>query len=243
AQSLPIPETYKSLSDLQSQHDAEIEQNIAVRKLMRGDPKRRWIALTFDDGPHPDYTPRIVEILKRYKVHATFFVVGKRAEKHPELIQLLHESGEEIGNHTYDHVNLTKLDSEAIAEELEKCGAVIQRITGKTPTLFRPPGGDYNHTVAQVAESLGYWMVLWTDDPGDYANPPKGVLAERLFSQISNGGIILLHDGIPETLDLLPRLIEYLQSKGYEIVPVGAMIPAQESPSPPSGKIEGGGGL
>ncbi|MCX7924845.1 MAG: polysaccharide deacetylase family protein, partial [Fimbriimonadales bacterium] len=127
AQSLPTPEIYKSPSELQSQHDAEIEQNITLRKLMRGDPKRRWIALTFDDGPHPDYTPRIVEILKRYKVHATFFVVGKMAEKHPELIQLLHESGEEIGNHTYDHVNLTKLDSEAIAEELKKCGAVIQR--------------------------------------------------------------------------------------------------------------------
>lgn len=228
-QSLPFPETYKTPEELQAQHEAEQMQNITSRKLIRGDTTRRWIALTFDDGPHPQYTPQIVRILKQYNVRATFFVVGKMAEQHPELIRLLQQSGQEIGNHTYDHVNLTKLDEEAIATELEKCGAVIRRITGKSPMLFRPPGGDYNHTVAQVAESLGYWLVLWTDDPGDYASPPETVLKERLFSQISNGGIILLHDGIPETVELLPLLIEHLRKEGYEIVPAGAMIKTESS--------------
>ncbi|MEN3001930.1 MAG: polysaccharide deacetylase family protein [Armatimonadota bacterium] len=211
------------------QHRAEQAQGISLRKFIRGDRTRRWIALTFDDGPHPEYTPKIVQILERYKVRATFFVVGKMAEKYPELIRLHQKAGNEIGNHTYDHVNLTRLSRDQIAAEIERCGEVIRAITGQTPYLFRPPGGDYNRTVAEVAASLGYWMVLWTDDPGDYANPPEKVLQERLFSKISNGGIILLHDGVPETIDLLPKLIERLKAEGYEIVPVGEMIRASNN--------------
>jgi peptidoglycan/xylan/chitin deacetylase (PgdA/CDA1 family) len=229
-QSLPSPEAYKSPTELEAQHADEQAHGVVLRKLFRGDTKRRWIALTFDDGPHPQYTPRIVEILRQHKVHATFFVVGKMAKQYPQLVQLLQQSGNEIGNHTYDHVNLTRLSDEEIATEIEKCGEVVRSITGKTPTLFRPPGGDYNQEVASVAERLGYWMVLWTDDPGDYASPPKSVLEERLFSQISSGGIILLHDGVPETLELLPKLIKWLQEQGYEIVPAGRMVPPPSSP-------------
>lgn len=230
-QSLPSPEAYKSPTELEAQHADEQAHGVVLRKLFRGDTKRRWIALTFDDGPHPQYTPRIVEILRQHKVHATFFVVGKMAKQYPQLVQLLQQSGNEIGNHTYDHVNLTRLSDEEIATEIETCGQVVRSITGKTPTLFRPPGGDYNQEVASVAERLGYWMVLWTDDPGDYASPPKSVLEERLFSSISNGGIILLHDGAPETLELLPKLLERLREQGYEIVPAGKMIPSTSSPS------------
>jgi len=230
AQSLITHEAYKSPADLLAQDIAEQRQNIALRKLIRGDTKRRWIALTFDDGPHPNYTPKIVAILRQHNVRATFFVVGKMAEKYPNLVRLLQASGMEIGNHTYDHVNLTKLNEGAIAAEIERCGEVIRRITGSQPTLFRPPGGDYNPTVARVAERLGYWMVLWTDDPGDYAQPPESVLRRRLFTNISNGGVILLHDGVSETVNLLPQLIENLHKEGYEIVPVGEMIPKPPTP-------------
>lgn len=230
------PERYKTPEELMQQHRAEQAQGVSLRKLIRGDTTRRWIALTFDDGPHPEYTPKIIQILERYKVRATFFVVGKMAEKYPELIRLHQKAGNEIGNHTYNHVNLTRLNRDQIAAEIEKCGEVIRAITGQTPYLFRPPGGDYNRTVAEVAASLGYWMVLWTDDPGDYADPPEKILQERLFSGISNGGIILLHDGVPETIDLLPKLIERLKAEGYEIVPVGEMIKAsnnhQRTPTP-----------
>lgn len=128
---------------------------------------------------------------------------------------------------TFHHVNLTRIPPMDVAAEIKACGEVIQSITGKAPHLFRPPGGDYDRNVAEVAESLGYSMVLWTDDPGDYANPPAHLLENRLFSRLENGGIILLHDGIAETIDLLPRLIEYLQAKGYRLVTVDEMIRAQ----------------
>lgn len=219
-----IPEHYKSPDELMVQHRSETQAGIYLHKIIRGDSARRWIALTFDDGPHPDFTPRLIQILSRYQVHATFFVVGKMAEKYPSLIRALQAAGHEIGNHTYDHFNLTQLSEAEIEYELNKGGAVMQDITGQTPILFRPPGGDYNEKVAKVAQKLGYWMVLWTDDPGDYANPPEVVLEDRLYSRIGNGGIILLHDGVQETVDLLPQLIERLQKQGYEIVPAGAMM-------------------
>lgn len=217
-------EVYKTVEELLAQHRAEQTQGITFRKFMRGDPRRRWVALTFDDGPHLQYTPRLVQLLRQYNVKATFFVVGKMAEQYPDLIRLLQKEGHEIGNHTYDHVNLTRLSAEEVAAEIERCGRVIYQITKQTPSLFRPPGGDYNQTVARVAESLGYWMVLWTDDPGDYTKLAEPILQQRLLSHISNGGIILLHDGGPETLEILPKLFEYLRARDYEVVPVGVMI-------------------
>ncbi|OYT69315.1 MAG: polysaccharide deacetylase [Armatimonadetes bacterium JP3_11] len=222
-------EVYKSLPELLAQDATEQQQKIALRKLIRGNPNRKWIALTFDDGPHPLYTPKLVAILNKYQVKATFFVVGKMAEQYPELVHLLQQSGHAIGNHTYHHVNLTRLTPEQIAVEIKACGKVIQNLTGQAPHLFRPPGGDYNQTVAEIANALGYWLILWTDDPGDYARPNEATLKQRLLDQLSNGGIILLHDGVPETIDLLPQLLDYLKREGYEIVLVDEMLPQQKS--------------
>lgn len=217
-------EVYRSVPELLAQQQAELARGLRYRKLMHGDKGRKWIALTFDDGPHPQYTPRILSILKEHHVRATFFVVGKMAEKHPDLLRQQMEDGHSIGNHTYHHVNLTRIPPTDVAAEIKACGEVIQSITGKAPHLFRPPGGDYDRNVAEVAEALGYWIVLWTDDPGDYAKPPEKELRQKLFSRLGNGGIILLHDGIAETLDLLPDLIGYLKSQGYELVTIDDML-------------------
>lgn len=218
-------EVYKSVPELLAQQQTELARGLKYRKWMHGDRTRKWIALTFDDGPHPQYTPRILSILKEHNVRATFFVVGKMAEKYPDLLRQQAEAGHSIGNHTYHHVNLTRIPPADVAAEIKACGEVIQSITGKTPHLFRPPGGDYDRNVAEVAEALGYWIVLWTDDPGDYAKPPEKELRQKLFSRLGNGGIILLHDGIAETLDLLPDLIGYLKSHGYELVTIDDMLP------------------
>lgn len=218
-------EVYKSVPELLAQQQTELARGLKYRKWMHGDRTRKWIALTFDDGPHPQYTPRILSILKEHNVRATFFVVGKMAEKYPDLLRQQAEAGHSIGNHTYHHVNLTRIPAADVAAEIKACGEVIQSITGKTPHLFRPPGGDYDRNVAEVAEALGYWIVLWTDDPGDYAKPPEKELRQKLFSRLGNGGIILLHDGIAETLDLLPDLIGYLKSHGYELVTIDDMLP------------------
>jgi peptidoglycan-N-acetylglucosamine deacetylase len=214
----------KSVLELLAQHEAEMEKGLRFHKFMRGDIGRKWIAITFDDGPHPQYTPRLLEILKKYNAKATFFLVGEMAEKSPDLVKAEFAAGHNIGNHTYHHVNLTKVTKEDVAIEIKACGEVLQGITGKTPHLFRPPGGDYNKEVAEISETEGYTMILWTDDPGDYASPGAKIIESRTLSRISNGGIVLIHDGVQQTVDVLPQILEYLKKKGYEFVTIDEMM-------------------
>jgi peptidoglycan/xylan/chitin deacetylase (PgdA/CDA1 family) len=191
---------------------------------MRGDKAKKRIAITFDDGPHPQFTPKILAVLKQHDTRATFFLVGEMAEKYPGLVRAEIAAGHNVGNHTYHHVNLTQIPEEFVATEIKACGLVLDNITGKAPHLFRPPGGDYNRLVAETAEAEGYVMVLWTDDPGDYASPGEKVIETRTLDSISNGGIILIHDGVQETVDVLPRIIEYLKAKGFQLVTIDELM-------------------
>ncbi|MEI6521736.1 MAG: polysaccharide deacetylase family protein [bacterium] len=217
-------EVYKSVLEITAQHQNELVNNIKYHKLMRGKLKPKQIALTFDDGPHPIYTQKILDILDKEKVKATFFVVGEMADKSPEMVITEMKAGHNVGNHTYHHVNLTKILEPDVATELKACGESIQRITGQAPHLFRPPGGDYDTQVAAASELLGYTIVLWTDDPGDYASPGDKVILQRTLKQASPGGIILIHDGIQQTIDILPQLIETLKKQGYQFVTIDEMM-------------------
>lgn len=219
-----LEEVYKSPGELQAQHEAEARRGIHLNKLLRGNQAKRQIALTFDDGPHPDFTPGILSALSAENVKATFFLVGEKAEQYPDLVKAEVAAGHNVGNHTYHHVNLTKIPNRLVATEIKACGDVIAGITGTAPHLFRPPGGDYDVQVAEVATQLGYTMVLWTDDPGDYASPPRGVLEGRILEHASNGGIILIHDGVKETIQLLPQMIKSLKARGFEFVTVDEML-------------------
>lgn len=210
------------------QHEAELERGVRYSKLMHGDRNRKRIAITFDDGPHPKYTPQILSILKANNVRATFFLVGEMAVKYPWLVNQELGSGMAIGNHTYHHVNLTKIPEAQVATEIKACGDVLYKITHqKDHLIFRPPGGDYNSDVAEAATALGYKMILWTDDPGDYASPGKKVIQTRLLDKVSNGGIILIHDGIQQTIDVLPGIIKQLRAKGFELVTIPEMLEAK----------------
>lgn len=223
-------EVYRSVPELVGQHQAELLKGLALGKLMHGDRTRKELAITFDDGPHPQYTPAILAILRQYNVKATFFVVGEQAEKHPDLIRDEIAGGHNVGNHTYDHVSLVKIPEDYVATEIKACGEVLRQITGKAPHLFRPPGGDYNQQVADTSEALGYRMVLWTDDPGDYASPGAELIVTRTLRTAGNGGILLLHDGIQQTLDVLPRIIAALQKKGFRFVTIDEMISESGQP-------------
>jgi len=216
-------EVYKSVLEILAQHQAELQRGLQYDKLIHGDPQKKQIALTFDDGPHPEYTPQILALLKQENIRTSFFLVGSQAEKYPELVRAQMAAGHSIGNHTYHHVSLPKIPEAYVAAEIKTCGDVLQSITGKAPDLFRPPGGDYNTQVAEAAEALGYTMVLWTDDPGDYASPGEQQILSRTLSDAGNGGIILLHDGIQQTVDVLPRIIETLKAQGYRFVTIDEM--------------------
>lgn len=217
-------EVYRGARELLAQDLDELDKGLKYRKIIRGSTKQKQIALTFDDGPHPTFTPRILAILRKYNVKATFFVVGTQVEKYPDLVRAEVNEGHSVGNHTYHHVSLPKIPQEYIADEIKACGDVIRVATGKAPRLFRPPGGEYNLETAEAASVLGYTMVLWTDDPGDYASPGASVILSRTLKKAGNGGIILIHDGIEQTITILPQLIETLQKQGYRFVTVDEMI-------------------
>lgn len=217
-------EDYKSPEELTAQHQRELRKGHIYRKLMAGDPKVRAVALTFDDGPHPAYTPTILAILKKYNIKATFFVVGKMASQYPNLVKQEWAAGNVIGNHTYDHVNLTKIPLNQIDVEWKKGNAIIKKITGANPMFCRPPGGDYDADVITYATMEGLTTVLWTDDPGDYARPGDKKIEDRVLARIGNGGIILIHDGVQQTIDVLPQIIEHLQKRGFKFQTVAEMV-------------------
>jgi polysaccharide deacetylase family sporulation protein PdaB len=217
-------EVDKSALEILAQDQAELDRGIKYHKFIHGKTTKKQIAITFDDGPHPNYTPKLLDILKQYDVKATFFLVGEKAEQAPDLVKAEIAAGHNVGNHTYHHVNLTKIPQEDAVTEIKACGDVLAKITGKPPHLFRPPGGDYNKHVAEDMEALGYMMVLWTDDPGDYASPGDKVITTRLLDRVSNGGIVLIHDGVQQTVDVLPQILKYLKGKGYELVTIDEMM-------------------
>lgn len=217
-------EVYKSVLVLMAQRQDELAKNLKYHILLQGNPRKKLIALTFDDGPHPQSTPRLLEILAQEKVKATFFVIGEMAEQYPDLVRAELAAGHAVGNHTYHHVNLTKILEGDVATEIDACTEALNRITGVTPHLFRPPGGDYDTGVAEASEALAYTMVLWTDDPGDYASPGAQVIQQRIIRKAGNGGIILIHDGVDQTIQILPQMIKELKVKGYTFVTVDELM-------------------
>jgi len=182
------------------------------------------IALTFDDGPVPRGTPKILEVLKKEGVKATFFVVGKMVEKYPFLLKEIWEEGHDIGNHTYNHPDLTKLSKKDILEELDKTRILIKKIAGKDTYIFRPPGGRYDNKVIVTTTLAGYKMILWTDYPGDYGCPSSESIYQRAVSKVEDEGIILLHNGLDTTLEALPRIISELKKRKYRFVTISELM-------------------
>jgi len=197
--------------------------------LQRGDTTRKEIALTFDDGPHPGYTDQLLNVLHECHVPATFFVVGEMAERYPELVRAEIAAGNTVGNHTYHHISLIKVNAVDDAAEIAACGDVLQQITGKRPYLFRPPGGQSDLFSLDAAGAQGYTTVLWTDDPGDYASPGIDAIVQRTLHCARPGGILLLHDGIGQTIEALPTIVDALRARGFTFVTVDQMLREQKS--------------
>ena len=196
-------------------------------KVLRGNTHRPQIALTFDDGPHPVYTLQLLDILRRTHTPATFFLVGEQVEKNPSLVQLEVAEGHEVADHTYDHVNLTVIPPELVAYEVQRCDEALEKATGAHVRFFRPPGGEYNGEVVREVSKHGFITTLWTNDPGDFSRPPALVIQKRTLAHLENGGIILLHDGIPETLQALPAIITEARRRGFQFVTISRLAHAQ----------------
>ena len=186
------------------------------------------IALTFDDGPHPVYTPQILDTLKEYGVHATFFLIGENAERNPELVRRILREGHEIGNHTYLHKNLKEHTSGGIYEEIALAEEVILRIADQRTKLLRPPGGLYDKLVCETAHRLDYDIILWTVDTLDWKHPTPEEIIAKVESAVQCGDIILCHDfigGAPSpTPEAIKKIIPDLLGQGYEFVSVSELI-------------------
>ena len=197
------------------------------------------LALTFDDGPDPEWTPKILDILKAKGAHATFFIIGQNAESHPEIVQRILAEGHDIGSHSYTHPNMADLSPSVTALELNATQRLFQAITGRSLRLFRPPYlGDAEPTTAdelvpiQLAQAMGYLTVGLHIDPDDWQRPPADVIVSRTLEQLADpspevhGQIVLLHDAggdRTETVRALPGLIDAVRAKGYELVPVSTL--------------------
>jgi len=201
----------------------------------QGWAKPHEVSITFDDGPDPIWTPKVLDILRRYGVKACFFLVGKNAEENPSLVKRILAEGHEIGNHTYNHPDLGTITPLRLTLELNMTQRVIESITGRSTTLFRPPyNADSNPTkISELAplkiaqEELGYTIVLERIDPQDWARPGADVILQRIKEQRGDGNIVLLHDAGGErsqTVAALPKIIEYLRERGDQIVPISELI-------------------
>jgi peptidoglycan/xylan/chitin deacetylase (PgdA/CDA1 family) len=191
--------------------------------------RQKVVALTFDDGPHPTFTPEILAVLDKYHVKATFFMIGERMQQYPQIVKQVLTRGHTIGNHTYTHPHNIEAERPAqIIRELDMCEQVIERMTGKRACLFRPPLGLVNGTVVTIAEEEGYRTILWTVSADHHDAPTPRAMAERVLKRVRPGAIILAHDGTFKSrwkdVAALPLIIEALRKQGYKFVTVPELL-------------------
>jgi len=202
---------------------SQIQANYFINSINKG--KRKSVALTFDDGPDPEFTPRILDILREKNVKATFFVIGKKAEKHPDLIRRIDEEGHTIANHSYSHHYLIALFSTSgLTRDLQKCNEIITGILGKTPAYFRPPFGVTNPFYGTAIKQNGLNSIGWSLRSMDTTAKSKYALIDAVISKLKKGDIVLLHDRLAVTTEALPDIIEHINTKKLAIEPLSEVI-------------------
>lgn len=186
--------------------------------------KKPMIAITFDDGPS-DYTRRVLDILEKYGVRATFFVMGENVEDRQEIIIHAVKNGNEIAGHTWSHVALTRLSNQEIEESIQATSAIIEKVTGiPCCSFYRPPYGLVNRRVANVSAGLGYSMVGWTVDPQEWKHFNVNLIYKDVMRYTKENSIILLHDIFAATAGAMERLIPAFIARGYHFVTVSELL-------------------
>ena len=199
--------------------DTEKIFSLPVISKTAGTPK--YIALTFDDGPSRKYTPILLDGLKERGVHATFFLMGKNIEGEEDIVKRMSEEGHLIGNHSYEHIQLTKAGAKAVCEAVEHTQEQIEAITGKRPEYIRPPYGDWNE---ELEEEIGMTPVLWSLDSLDWKLKDTGKIIHQVLKDVKDGDIILLHDILPSSVEAALELIDILQKEGYVFVTADELL-------------------
>lgn len=183
--------------------------------------QQKKVAITFDDGPNPDYTEMLLTGLKERGVNATFFLLGKEVEKYPDIVKRIHEEGHLIGTHAYEHVNLNSLCDTAAIDQVKKTNSVIHEITGEYPQYIRPPFGCWKSNLDYETRMI---EVLWDIDPLDWKTSNSDVITKRVLDKVEENDIILLHDASESSVNAAFKIIDALQEEGYVFVTVEEVL-------------------
>jgi peptidoglycan/xylan/chitin deacetylase (PgdA/CDA1 family) len=200
------------------------EENIVIHRKQND---KMQIALTFDDGPHPRYTPEILGILDEYGIKATFFMIGENVKYYPAAAEAVLAAGHEVGNHTYSHRCLPPLNDHEILSEITACEDAISSVAEYRPRLIRPPQGELTGEDERLLGALDYRIILWDVDTRDWAHTPPTEIAKYVCDHVEAGDIILMHDFIGHdspTAEALRIFIPVLLERGYHFVTVGELL-------------------
>ena len=207
---------------------------MGVEIFRRGSNEFSLVALTFDDGPNPEYTPLILDTLKAKGIHATFFLVGEEVERYPDLARRIVEEGHEVGSHTYSHRNMMGLQADLVRQEIIRAEDAITRACGEPPRLFRPPRGLYDGRLVEQLRERRYALALWSISSMDWAETSEASMVHRLSRIVRNGDVVLFHDsgGIIandggsriNTVRALPHVIDRLRDRGFAFVTVSQLM-------------------
>lgn len=201
--------------------------------LWEGPEDRKWVTLTFDDAPHPELTPATLDVLRRNEVPATFFVIGKRAERNPDLVRQMAGAGHWVGNHTWSHRPLARGCCVSPEWQVGKTEDLLARLCPGSPRVFRPPFGLIGPGGPGALRQHGMFPVYWSVVPGDWDPLPPEVITARVLREVHPGAVVVLHGGQPwhaGTVKALDRMIRALREREYEIVPLERMLAARGFP-------------
>ncbi|WP_086074461.1 polysaccharide deacetylase family protein [Paenibacillus camerounensis] len=233
-QSIPADSPLKAAAARRSKRNKGLTLSQLIRKypetLLTQGPRTRMIALTFDDVPDPRFTPQLLDVLRKYQVKATFFVVGSRAERHPELIARIIREGHVIGNHSYNHPEFGKLGMNEFRTQIIRTENILSALAGYKPKLIRPPYGDISEPQLKWAKAHGYKLVNWNVDSLDWRGLSKAQVRNNIVAHAGKGAIILQHGGggkgsnLQGTIQALPEVITIMRKRGYTFVTVPHML-------------------
>lgn len=203
-----------------------IQANFFLKATHQGNTEGQQIALTFDDGPHPIYTPQVLKLLDHYNAKATFFCIGKNVAKHPDIVKQLHDAGHTVGNHSYSHAATIDFHGKsAWLGELQQTDTVIEQAIGRGPRFFRPPYGVTTPHLANAIRTSGHRTIGWRVRPYDtLKNRTPNHIAQTILKKVKPGSIILLHDTHNRMVPVLEQLLPELHQRGYRLVTVAQLI-------------------
>ncbi len=190
-----------------------------------GPARGNLVAMTFDDGPHPSLTPKLLDMLKERRIRATFYLIGRNAQRYPDIVKRMVDEGHEVGNHSWSHPFLSRLGKKGVFRELDRTADAVYKAVQRIPTTMRPPYGALTANQAvTVAKERDMPAILWSVDPEDWRRPGSGVVARRIVNRSRPGSIILSHDIHSPTIRAMPSALDGLADRGFRFATVSMIL-------------------